>query len=72
MIKRVAYKGNTVPSIIKGSTAAISCALFSTTNFALADNDLQFRPTKLEAKFYEIGFRKPNKEAFQIILNESR
>ena len=37
--------------ILKGSTAAISCALFSITNFALADNDLQFRPTKLEAKF---------------------
>ncbi len=43
--------------IFKGTTTAISFALFSTTNFALADNDLQFRPTKLEAKFYEIGFR---------------
>ena len=43
--------------IFKGTTAALSLTLLSTTNIALADNDLQFRPEKLETKFYEIGFR---------------
>ena len=37
--------------------ALLSCSLLSVTNVALADNDLQFRPEKLETKFYEIGFR---------------
>ena len=57
--------------ILKGSTAAISCALFSTTNFALADNDLQFRPTKLEAKFYEIGFRNSTSGEFASVFSNS-
>ena len=43
--------------ILKGTTAAISFALLSSSNVVLADNDLQFRPEKLETKFYEIGFR---------------
>ena len=43
--------------IFKGTTAALSITLLSVTNIAFADNDLQFRPEKLETKFYEIGFR---------------
>ena len=46
-----------IKQIFKGTTAALSFTVLSTTNIALADNDLQFRPEKLETKFYEIGFR---------------
>ena len=59
--------------ILRGTTVGISCAILSSTNVVLADNDLQFRPEKLEFKYYEIGFRNSNsgKLEFRIMKSDS-
>ena len=46
-------------------------SLLSISNPALADNDLQFRPTKLQAKFYEIGFRNSTSGEFATVFANS-
>ena len=56
---------------LKGITTAIGFSLLSISNPALADNDLQFRPTKLQAKFYEIGFRNSTSGEFATVFANS-
>ena len=56
---------------LKGITTAIGLSLLSISNPALADNDLQFRPTKLQAKFYEIGFRNSTSGEFATVFANS-
>ena len=56
---------------LKGITTAMGFSLLSISNPALADNDLQFRPTKLQAKFYEIGFRNSTSGEFATVFANS-
>ena len=56
---------------LKRITTALGFSLLSISNPVLADNDLQFRPTKLLAKFYEIGFRNSTSGEFATVFANS-
>ena len=57
--------------VLKFAATTLSFSFLSISNAALADNDLQFRPSKLEAKFYEIGFRNSNSGDFASVFSNS-
>ena len=57
--------------ILRGTTVGVSFAILSSTNVVLADNDLQFRPEKLEVKYYEIGFRNSNSGELVSVFSNS-
>ena len=58
--------------ILKLAVTTLSFSFLSISNTALADDfDLQFRPSKLEAKFYEIGFRNSTSGEFVSVFSNS-
>ena len=56
--------------IIKGVTTAVGCSCLA-FNCAAFAADVSFRPSKLEAVFYEIGFRNSNSGKFVSVFANS-